>query len=1024
MLSLIFGATEQVTKSLVLIAGTYAVYKVLVHRDEFVAFLVTGPYATVTRHRLMMASQRAIINFTRVNREIKLYPLESIVPADNARKCDNGHPISGGTRDVARETISLALRAAGMRHYEISPAKQSPAEAMEHQHYAPADLARPIASDVIENHDIVVAIDIDYYLDDPGRYLGRGVPFIAYTFNPIDVAGPDGDSHFRIKDNNVNFDVSGGGKWSHKIWDWCNYGEFIETLDQGWPAWLLSWIGLRKVHVHKVHHARPWPSSPNRALVWCLPQVSYWRFACIPTDIHTRTLQRVTYHDATRPGWNSIVSVQGDALTISLGREDADHCIRIPKNHYDMLMGLSSAQSVTSRMIGLKFHDPSVMATFAQYYSGKEASVATPDRIGRPIQPKVHWPAHYEVDEAAVSSRAYATPLVNDENMLPMIKRWETLSLSLDRRVTMQRNDKHPSKRIRSYAIEFVNLVVPEHGVGVPHSLEDTAEMLNKPSQTLAIKQVWETVDMEPRRLIEAFVKNEPTMKAGRIISSFADMRYLLKFSTFTLAFRDQVLHAEHNAHWFCPGLTPVELSDKVVEYVRSVGRPSEGDYSNFDGSVSQWLQRHVMNALYLRYFNNRSRTELQSYTDMLISCPARAKRFGFAYEAGYGVKSGSPTTCDLNTCLNAFLQYTAVRMTTPELTPEEAFRSIGLAFGDDSLFEERFASNFSKASREVGMSLKVESYDPERGITFLARVFPDPFTTNTSFQDPLRTWRKLHLTSRDPNIPLSSAALDRVEGYLVTDRHTPLTSAYCTMVKRVYEAGGAEALPVRQLRKSSSREKPYWLTIGGAWPQDVADVDLMFRCAAARTGVDVETLRTRHQQLLESQDVWADISINRDEEPNSYRDTVDPEGPAEGAVDPRVIENDRQVMRSHADQATTTQNRRASEGGPRGATGPTRGGSQRQQGSSSVRGLLGRTPPESVPRDQQPAHQATRGRSVARGGAGPGGSRPWHPNKAATTTAAGSGKTVAACGQETRKFQAEGRSGVAGASSGPTKEK
>ena len=150
-----------------------------------------------------------------------------------------------------------------------------------------------------------------------------------------------------------------------------------------------------------------------------------------------------------------------------------------------------------------------------------------------------------------------------------------------------------------------------------------------------------------------------------------------------TVVFGVEHAVAELNSHWFCPGLTPSQISDRVQEYCAGVEFPLEGDFSNFDGSVSAWCQRHVMNAVYHRYFGYDP--DLVSYTDMLISCPARAKRFGFRYEAGFGVKSGSPTTCDLNTVLNAFIQYAAVRMTMTELPPADAYRLIGLAFGDAS---------------------------------------------------------------------------------------------------------------------------------------------------------------------------------------------------------------------------------------------------------------------------------------------------------------------------------------------------
>nr|WBY66469.1 MAG: nonstructural protein [Eriocheir sinensis nodavirus 1] len=865
-----------------------------------------------------------------------------------------------------------SIDALGARKFEISPSKRTSGEGRyAHRHYAVDDLHLGVNHEYPQDGEVVVCIDTDYYLDNPDDYFGVPNPIILHTFSPRKVAGLDGDSPYTIKDNRVCYQVSGGAAWTHEVWDWCAFGEFLEfrcRID-GLKSWLLSWFGIRKVIYQKVHHARPWTDCKDRAIVWCVPCYSVWTFTWLPSDMHARRLARTRYSDPTRPGWNALVSLDdNNKLMISIGREGEDATVEMPKIDFDVLMGLQSAQSVTSRMIGMKYTDPTVMALVGQYYRKGKADAPFPDRIARPSTVRVHWPAAIEAEVPECSSRAYAGPLVSDENLMPMIKRWETLSLSLERRVEFVRNERIPQKRMHSYAEEFIRLVVPVPHVGVPYTLERTAELLDKPSQVLAVKQIWETVDMPYRRLIECFLKNEPCMKPGRIISSFADMRFLLRFSAYTLACRDQILHAEWNQHWFCPGLTPAEIANRVQEYVAAVGCPAEGDYTNLDGSVSAWLQRRVMNAVYLRYFHKSYHADLVPFLDMLISCPARAKRFGFQYDAGVGVKSGSPTTCDLNTVVGAFVQYTAVRDALPELKPEEAFRSIGLAFGDDGLFDRRFKTPWSRNAERLGLTLKVEDYEPHKGVCFLARVFPDPLNTPTSFQDPLRTWRKLHLTTRDPNISLATAAVDRVEGYLVTDALTPVTSDYCRMVLRNWGAQ-AESLETRQQRKSYSREQPYWLTIGGSWPQRFEDVDLMLTTMSARTGVDIEKLRTVILQLQQCNNVWAPPTINRDDEPNPYKDTLDLDcQPAEGAVDLRIVQADQHVQRGRANPGVPRESEGA-DGKPGDQTGRVARANPRasQQGSRQFRGISNQRGAKSAQRNNRVAGEAGSARNTQR---------------------------------------------------------
>ncbi|UHK03063.1 MAG: RNA-dependent RNA polymerase [Guiyang nodavirus 3] len=666
--------------------------------------------------------------------------------------------------------------------------------------------------------------------------------------------------------------------------------------------------------------------------------------------------------------WNKIVYDVDGVLKVNIGRTGDDATVTMDKTKFDGLINLTTAQSVTSQMLQFGMQDPLDRILMSQYHRGCVNHTFDSSRICRSITPKVHWPAAMEVDVPEVNARRYASPILTEENLMPQIKRWEVLSNSIDVRVTYVRNDKVPSLRIQSLASEFVKLVVPEAGIGVPYSLERAREMLDKPTQVLAVKQVWETVDMVPRRLIEAFVKNEATDKSGRIISSFADMRFLLKFSQFTLCFRDNILHNEQNSHWFCPGLTPEELAEKVCGYVQGVDSPIEGDFSNFDGTVSAWCQRHVMNAVYLRYFQRESVAELNRYTDMLVSCPARAKNFGFRYDAGCGVKSGSPTTCDLNTVLNAFMQYGAIRLTMPDLSKEDAFRLIGLAFGDDSLFERTYQKQFCRMANELGMSLKVENYDAEKGVCFLARVFPDPYSTTTSFQDPLRTWKKLHLTTRDRNIPIGTAATDRVEGYLITDRLTPITSSYCGMVKRFY----AEAVELdlrRDDRKSKDKEKPYWNFSSGTWPQAEDDVELMYDVIAARTMLPKELLKQMDDTFRTSDTAWLIDEIDRGVE-SSHKNTINEDGVLMG-VDLRKHDESVKVLHQRASRNSAPKsempNRSVNKTVRRleGSSTKSEAGPSGLQSHDRVRTVANQ------PRDSRPAKQA----NVS---AGPGKARKW----------------------------------------------
>nr|QYF49982.1 MAG: RNA-dependent RNA polymerase [Hubei sediment noda-like virus 7] len=935
----LFQRIVNLVKSLTL--GSVCVYTLRLlwrYRQTIVASLGIGPYPTALDNFLTRFLQRFLINQTRIKYDYHWFPLDNLHEVSK-RTAENGHALSGEIRDSARELVTQAVSAAGCVKFEISPASQSYSSdgSCDHQHYAPADLHRSIVAGEPSDRSIIVGIDVDYYLDDPEAYLGLGLPTIFHTFNPITVSGMDADAPFTIKDNVVTYRVSGGSRWAHQVWDWCAYGEFIEAEAQAEGPWetIAAWFGCTRKVYHKVHHARPWLRSPSRVLVWTLPTFSCFTFNWLPSDMHARKLGRVSYSSTARPGWNVLIAQFEGNRQISLGREGEDAHVELLMTDYDILMGLKTPQSVTTRMIDLGYVEGADRALFNQYHAGNSAPQQSVDEIAAPIKKvQVHWPLACEADEPETSARVYGDPIVSDHNLIPMLKRWESASLSIDRRITMHRNEKVPPPFVRNMAVEFVRLVVPVPGAGIPYGVEETATMLSKPSQALSVRQVWETLDVPYQQRIEAFVKNEPVMKAGRVISSYPDARFLLKFSQFTLKFRDEVLHSDGNKHWFCPGMTPPEIANKVMDYVAVTPLPLEGDFSNFDGTVSEWAQRNVMSAVYHRYFVQECQQELQGYTNMLLSKPAKAKRFGFRYEAGVGVKSGSPTTCDLNTVLNAFMQYCAVRMTHRDLTPESAFNMIGLAFGDDSLFDQTYRVAFDKVANHLGMKLKLEKFDPANGVCFLARVFVDPWSTPTSIQDPLRTWRKLHMTTRDPSVPLADAAVDRVEGYLVSDPYTPVTSDYCRAVLKAY---AGKTTSNRLNRLSKDKEKPYWVTEGGAWPQLPKDLPQMWAVIEARTGVSRATLEATINDF--NQNICAFQPINRELPACEWVDSVLPDGELPRAVDLRLLNDDR-----------TMQQIRAREGSAR----PSGSGSDESSDSDPAGGVSGpESPkgPDRVPR-------------------------------------------------------------------------
>lgn len=972
---------HQITRSellggIVIVSGCGAVAYCI---SKFWGYGAIASYPQSGGNRVTRALQRAVIDMTKTPIGARFYPLDSLRTVTPRRAVDNGHAVSGAVRDAARRLINESIEAVGGSKFELNPNPNSTTGARNHFHFAVGDLAQDFRNDKPADDAYIVGIDVDYYVTEPDVLLEHMRPVVLHTFNPKKVSGFDADSPFTINNNLVDYKVSGGAAWVHPVWDWCEAGEFLTSrVKSSWKEWFLGiplrCLGLEKVGYHKIHHCRPWTDCPDRALVYTIPQYVVWRFKWIENEVQTRKLKRITYQDNNKPGWNRLEHVTDDnKLLVSIGREGEHAQITIEKEKLDMLSGLGATQSVNARLIGMGHKDPLYTSMIVQYYTGKKVVLSVAPTVYRPTMPRVHWPVTSDADVPEVSARQYTKPIVSDCMMVPMIKRWETMSESIERRVTFVANDKKPSDKIAKIASDFVKLVNGPFKDLDPLSFEETIKRLNKPSQQLQLRAVFELIGVEPRKLIESFNKNEPGMKSSRIISGFADIMLILKISRYTLAYSDEVLHAEHNKHWYYPGRNPTEIADGVCEFVSDCdAEVIETDFSNLDGRVSGWMQRNIAQKAMVQAFRPEYRDEIISFMDMIINCPAKAKRFGFRYEPGMGVKSGSPTTTLHNTMYNGCVEYTALQFEHPDAEPEDLFGLIGPKCGDDGLARATIQKTVNRAAKCYGLELKVERYNPEVGLCFLSRVFVDPLNTPTTIQDPLRTLRKLHLTTRDPTIPIADAACDRVEGYLCTDALTPLISDYCKMVLRLY-GPKASTREVRDARRSRNKEKPYWMTCDGTWPQHPQDAQLMKQILVSRTGIDEDSVDKLIGRFASMQDVEEPITY--DSEESNVAHTIDEEGVAPGSVDESLpMLNDAKQTRANPGTSRPHTNRggsgtrdelsgRTKQGakGPRQPAGLPKQGKANGQSNGNV--AAGKTQRDGLPGGKVPAGGKTNAR-------------------------------------------------------------
>lgn len=314
-------------------------------------------------------------------------------------------------------------------------------------------------------------------------------------------------------------------------------------------------------------------------------------------------------------------------------------------------------------------------------------------------------------------------------------------------------------------------------------------------------------------------------------------------------------------------------------------------------------------------------------------------------------------------------------------MSPAEAMAAIGLVFGDDGYMRNRpgLSEALAAVCKDLGLKLKPEVHT-EGPYPYLGRFFCDPATTATSFQDPMRTLAKIHL-SANKQVSQSQARVNKCLGYLTTDALTPLIGEYCRLSCKATagddpktDYGGAKL----------TGEETYKLTL--AWPQDPNDKTLIAEQVAKLCGI--EALELEHMvKILENCASYLEVPLLFDnerktkitaevdgevEQPEGNHTTntsneSEPEKPGTSNGEPKATRGERVAKTGGRPRAKIGKPEPLAKSG-RDARNSARPGGHRGESGSAQRRSPGRDPGRGP---AQPAFNADRNVSPTDDGAG-----------------------------------------------------
>nr|UQB76091.1 RNA-dependent RNA polymerase [Flumine nodavirus 26] len=380
-------------------------------------------------------------------------------------------------------------------------------------------------------------------------------------------------------------------------------------------------------------------------------------------------------------------------------------------------------------------------------------------------------------DSGREIGRSVAKSIVKYPDFIPN-KSFNNDWLSIEYRVKKVVNDVVVPPRFLKFADEFIQRVLGDNkGVGVPIDHYQVRLMQKKPMQRARLEKSEYWILSDPSINIRSFMKSETYGKvnAPRNISTVG-VTHTIQLSAYTYAFKKSVLYPKR---WYAPGKSPQEIARRVADIANNYNKVSETDYEKFDGTVSFWLRENIEQAMYLKWCAPEHREHLNELLSQEINQYARTSH-NLPYEPRASRLSGSPLTTDGNTLINAFVSYAALR--SANVSADHAYDYLGIYGGDDGISTVS-SSHLNRAAKDLGLRLKcierrVSNNDV---VTFLGRVYPNAWFGDTgSIQDPMRTWKKLHISFANPNITDNQALADRALGYYLLDTNAPVTSEWC----------------------------------------------------------------------------------------------------------------------------------------------------------------------------------------------------------------------------------------------------
>lgn len=226
------------------------------------------------------------------------------------------HRRSAMYRSSANQFMNDLVTRAGFHPYNVSRSNHD-LNGGSRFFYHQKDLGIPFKQDEIQDDSCLIFCDVDYYCDiNSWATLFR--PILMYTAVPTSVAHRTDEYNFYLRNNRMVYNVSGGGRYEHQLWDYV--GDTFSVVDDDGNLCVFN-IEQKVVEGDEQHR-----------IVWLIPMArvpcGYWEElfkASCPIKRKITTMGSLTYL------YNAITD------NLSIKREDGVHAINLKGRVYEAI---------------------------------------------------------------------------------------------------------------------------------------------------------------------------------------------------------------------------------------------------------------------------------------------------------------------------------------------------------------------------------------------------------------------------------------------------------------------------------------------------------------------------------------------------------------------------------------------------------------------------------------------------------------------------------------------------------------